>query len=50
MNNFRIFIADNSLNSFGKLEPYTLENNNRYDFDIAKETVEIKLPEPYNQC
>ncbi len=50
VNRFRIFIADNSLNSFNKLEPYTLENNNRYDFDMEKETVEIKLPEPYNQC
>ena len=50
VNKFRIFVADNSLNSFDKLEPYILERNNRYDFDIAKETVEIKLPEPYNQC
>jgi hypothetical protein len=32
------------------MEPYLLERNKRYDFDIAKETVEIKLPEPYNQC
>ena len=50
VNKLSVFIADNYLNSFDKLEPYILERNNRYDFDIAKETVETKLPEPYNQC
>ena len=49
-NRLRVFISDNYLNSFDKMEPYLLERNKRYDFDIAKETVEIKLPEPYNQC
>jgi len=46
---FLIFIADNYLNSFDKIEPFLLERNNRFDFDIRKE-VEVKLPEPYNQC
>ena len=46
----RVFISDNYLNSFSEIEPYLLVRNKRYDFDIAKETVEIKLPEPYNQC
>ena len=50
VNNFRVYIADNYFNSFDKLEPYKLENNYRYEFDITKETVETKLPEPYNQC
>ena len=49
-NKFRIFIADNYLNSFDKLEPYTLDFGKRYEIDITKETVETKLPEPYNQC
>ena len=45
----RIYIANNYLKSFDKIEPYLLERNNRFDFDIRKE-VEIKLPEPFNQC
>ena len=46
----RVYIADNFLNSFDKIEPYILEGDNKFDIDISKETVEIKLPEPYNQC
>ena len=47
---FLVFIADNYLNSFDKLDPYILERDNKYDIDVSKETVEIKLPEQYNQC
>ena len=50
LNKWRVFIANNHLKSFDKLEPFTLDYGNRYDFDIAKESTEIKLPEPYNQC
>ncbi len=47
---FLVFIAENYLNSFDKLDPFILERDNKYGFVIAKETVETKLPEPYNQC
>jgi len=50
VNEFRVYIADNYLNSFDKLEPYMLEKNRRYNIEMVKETVEIKLPEPFNQC
>jgi hypothetical protein len=50
VNKVRVFITNNYLKSFDKLEPFTLDYGVRYDFDIAKESIEIKLPEPYNQC
>ena len=50
VNRLRVFIADNDWNSFDKLEPYFVEKDSRYDFEIAKEFNEVKLPEPYNQC
>ena len=50
LNIWRVFIANIHLKSFDNLEPFTLDYGNRYDFDIARESIEIKLPEPYNQC
>jgi hypothetical protein len=50
VNRLSVFITNIYLKSFDKLEPFTLDYGNRYDFDIAKESTEIKLPEPFNLC
>jgi hypothetical protein len=47
---FVIFIGDNFLNSFEKLEPILLELEKDHDIKIEKESIEVKLPEPYNPC
>jgi len=45
-----VFIADNLLNSFEKIQPLNLDFNNEHLIEIEKESIEVKLPEPYNQC
>ena len=45
-----VFIADNLLNSFEKIQPLNLDLNKLYFIEIEKESIEVKLPEPYNQC
>jgi hypothetical protein len=45
-----VYIVDNFLNSFEELEPLELELNNTYEIEMEKESIEIKLPEPYNPC
>jgi hypothetical protein len=50
VNKLRVFIANNSLNSFDILDSFKLDTGTRYDFDIVKDSIEIKLSEPYNQC
>ena len=47
---FFIFIGDNNLNSFEKLEPFQLAFNYEHIIKIEKESIEMKLPEPYNSC
>jgi hypothetical protein len=45
-----VFIADNLLNSFEKIQPLNLDFNKEHLIEIEKESIEVKLPEPYNQC
>ena len=47
-----IFITDNYLNSYYKVDSFQLSFSDcKINFiDMAKESVEIKLPEPYNRC
>ncbi len=47
---FYVYISDNHLKSFEKLEPLVLGMNKSYIIKIEKESAEIKLPQPYNQC
>jgi len=46
----KIYIHHNHLNSLGNIEPFVLLINNHYQIGILKESIEIKLPEPYNPC
>ncbi len=50
VNKFRVFITNNYLNSFDKLDFFRLDSSTRYDFDLVRNTIELKLPEPYNRC
>jgi hypothetical protein len=50
VNSFKVYITDNYLNSFSSLEPIYLDFNNRYDVDIDKSSIEVKLSEPFNNC
>ncbi len=45
-----VFIGENSLNSFEKLQNSLLISGRKYDIEIGKESIETKLPEPYNPC
>ena len=45
-----VYITDNFLNSFDKVEPLILDTNYRHDIEIEKQSIEIKLPGPYNEC
>ena len=47
---FYAYFKDNRLDSFENIEPHMLEINNDYEIDIEKTLIEIRLPEPYNQC
>jgi hypothetical protein len=47
---YKVYIVDNSLNSFLKLQPLVLESDKFHKIEIAKESIEIKLPQPYNPC
>jgi hypothetical protein len=45
-----IFVGDNHLRSIEKLEPMVLTHSFSHSLEIARESIETKLPEPYNQC
>jgi hypothetical protein len=45
-----IYIHDNHLNSLENIEPISLKINTHNTIGILKESIEIKLPEPYNPC
>ena len=47
---FYVYVGDNYLNSFEKLQYLQLPRGSYYDIEINKESIENKLPEPYNQC
>ena len=47
---FDIYVGDNYLNSFEKIDSQRADGNLFHRIEIAKDSVEIKLPEPYNQC
>jgi hypothetical protein len=47
---FSVYIGDNYLNSFEKLQDSILSMNAYYTIEIQKESTEMKLPEPYNRC
>ncbi len=47
---FRVYVGDNSLNSFESLQFLKLNSRSYYEFKIEKESIETKLPEPYNPC
>ena len=47
---FDIYVGDNYLNSFEKIDSYRADGNLLHWVEIAKDSVETKLPEPYNQC
>ncbi len=44
------FIDDNYLNSFENLEYLKLNRSNINTLRVTKESIELKLPEPYNPC
>jgi len=46
----KIYIHHNHLNSLENIEPFVLLINNHFQIGILKESIEIKLPEPYNPC
>jgi len=49
--NFYVYITDNNLDSYKKIESLDLSlPNNGYTFKIDVSSVEAKLPEPYNHC
>jgi len=48
--NFDIYVGDNYVNSFEDLDSYKADGNLINRIEIAKDSVETKLPEPYNQC
>ena len=47
-----VYIGGNSLNSFEKIESLKLDISNRseHSIKIEKDSIEVKLPEPYNPC
>ncbi len=48
---YYVYISNNYLNSFlFKIDPLELELNNFYTAEISKESIEVKLPEPFNPC
>ncbi len=47
---FYVTISDNYLNSFDKFDPLVLGSNNSHKIEIKKESSEVKLPAPYNDC
>jgi hypothetical protein len=47
---FDIYVGDNYLNSFEGLNYHKAGDNHFHIVEIAKDSVETKLPEPYNQC
>ena len=47
---FDIYVGDSYLNSFEKLDSHRAEGNHFHRVEIAKDSVETKLPEPYNKC
>jgi hypothetical protein len=49
-NYLNVLIGDSSLNSFENLQFLKLDINNNHIIKIEKESIEIKLPEPYNPC
>jgi hypothetical protein len=46
----RVYITNNYLKSFDKLDYLKLNSSTRYDFDLVRNTIELKLPEPFNHC
>ena len=49
-NLFYVSITDNYLNSFDKFDPLVLGSENFHKIEIKKESSEVKLPAPYNDC
>ncbi len=47
---FYVYIGDNSLNHFENLQYFRFDIFNDHLIEIQKESIEIKLPEPYNPC
>ena len=48
---FYVYIGDNRLSSINELKSILLPSfQGFYFFEIAKESIEAKLPEPYNDC
>jgi hypothetical protein len=45
---FFVYIGDNSLNSLENLKYLELQNDSAHRIEIEKESIETKLPEPYN--
>jgi hypothetical protein len=50
LSSFFIYISDNSLKSFERIQYLQLDVNRSHKIEIEKESIEIKLPEPYNPC
>ena len=51
LGNLWLYITDNFLNSFEGIEPLYLEPGYfSHTFKIEKPSIELKLPDPYNQC
>jgi hypothetical protein len=48
--NFKVFIANNYLNSFEKVQPIVFEQSAKHDVKIEISSLESKLSKPYSQC
>jgi hypothetical protein len=48
--NLNVYIHHNHLNSLENIEPIQLELNSQNEIGILKDSIETKLPEPYNLC
>ncbi len=48
--NYLVYVGDNSLNSIVNLQYLEIDPGGFYNIEIEKESIESKLPEPYNSC
>ena len=47
---YYVFIGDNFLNSFERTKYLQLDPNKFHLIELVKESIEVKLPEPFNRC
>ncbi len=47
---YYVFIGDKFLNSFERTKYLQLDPNKFHLIELVKESIEVKLPEPFNRC